>query len=306
MFNTIDLQIQTTTSDGKHTPAECVRMAKANGVHTIAITDHDTVAGIAEAVAMGQELGVRVIPGIEISIQEHGMHLLGLGIGPANPELLAELKKTAENRLKAARQMVENFQSDGFAVDWEDVAREAAGSAVVTRPHIVGAIMKRPENRKWLEGITTKHEFFQKYFTDESRYYVRASTITPSGAIALVHQAGGVAVWSHPPIPEFVGTCAELEKFLQELIGHGLDGLELLGPFLTEADFHCLEGLASRYRLLVTAGSDFHEARPPTDEPWPHSATTIGDYPTFGRSLDGIVPSLERAMAERRRVAGPQ
>lgn len=302
-MNPIDLQIQTMASDGAHTPAECVTMAKENGVHTIAITDHDTVAGVAEAVAAGAELGVRVIPGIEISIQEHGMHLLGLGIDPAHPEFLAELKKSAENRLKAAKHMVENFQSDGFAVDWEDVVREAEGSAVVTRPHIVGAITKRPENRAKLEGITTKHEFFQKYFTDQSPYYVRVSTITPRDAIALVHGAGGVAVWSHPTIPEFVGKCVELEAFLKELIGHGLDGLELFGPFLTEADFNCLEELAGRYHLLATAGSDFHEARPPSDEPWPRSATTIGDYPTYGRSFGGILPALDRAIAERRTVA---
>ena len=76
-MNPFDLQIQTTASDGKHSPRECVKMAKENGVLAVAITDHDTVAGVAEAVAAGRELGVRVIPGIEISIQEHGMHLLG-------------------------------------------------------------------------------------------------------------------------------------------------------------------------------------------------------------------------------------
>ena len=301
-MNSIDLQIQTTTSDGKHTPTECVRMAKQNGVHTIAITDHDTVAGVAEAMAAGQELGVRVIPGIEISIQEHGMHLLGLGIDIENPALAAVFKQAAENRLNAATQMVENFQKGGFVVDWKDVLAEAGGSSVITRPHIVGAIMKRPENQKWLEGITTKHEFFQKYFTDQSPYYVRASTITPQAAIALVRGAGGVAIWSHPPVPEFVGRCDALETFLKELIGYGLDGAELLGPFLTEADFHCLEELAGRYRLLVTAGSDFHEAKPPTGEPWPRSATTIGDYPTYGRSLDGILERLGAAMEARRRA----
>ena len=197
--------------------------------------------------------------------------------------------------------MVKRFQNGGWVVEWEDVLRESGGSSVIARPHIVGAIMKRPENRDRLEGITTKHDFFEKYFTDKSPYHVRASTITPSDAITLVHGAGGVAVWSHPPIPEFVGNCPALEIFLKELIGYGLNGLELFGPSLTEADFVCLEKLASRYDILVTAGSDFHEARPPSTEPWPRSATTIGDYPTFGRSLEGILPSLERAMAERRR-----
>ncbi len=304
-MNPFDLQIQTTASDGKHTPRACVAMAKQNGVHTIAITDHDTVAGVPEALAAGRELGVRVIPGVEISLHEHGTHLLGLGIDIQDRSLLDVLRQAAANRLDAAKQMVENFQRDGFAVDWEDVLDEAGGSSVITRPHIVSAIMKRPENSSKLEGISTKHDFFQKYFTDTGPYYVRASQINPREAIGLVHQAGGVAVWSHPPVPDFVGKCGELGAFLKELIACGLDGLELFGPSLSDADAACLAALAGRYQLLVTAGSDFHEALPPTDKPWPRSATAIGEYPTYGRSLEGMLERFDAAMAERRRpVAG--
>lgn len=300
----IDLQIQTTASDGKHAPAECVRMAHANGVHTVAITDHDTVGGIAEATAAGGELGVRIVPGIEISIQEHGMHLLGLGIDIGNAALGGALRQAAENRFAAARQMVSLFQKSGFAVDWEDVLREAASASLITRPHIVSAIMKRSENKAKLEGIVTKHDFFQKYFTDQSPHYVRASTITPADAIRLVQGAGGAAVWSHPPIPDFAGDCAGLESFLKELIAHGLDGIELFGPFLTEADMACLETLAARYHLITTAGSDFHEAYDPVDKTWPRSAATVGEFPTFGRTLDAehIIAALDARFAERRVV----
>lgn len=301
----IDLQVQTTASDGKHSPAECVRMAKQNGVHVMAITDHDTVAGVAEATAAGQALGVRIIAGVEISIAEPSMHLLGLGIDPAHIPLCTALNQAAENRVAAAKQMVEKFRQGGFAVDWVDVAAEAGSAAVVARPHIVGAIMKRPENAAKLEGITTKHEFFQKYFGDDSPYYVRASSLAPADAIVLIHGAGGIAVWSHPPIPGLVGQCAALEERLSMLRGFGLDGLELFGPFLTEADFHCLEGLVDRYHLLATAGSDFHEALPLTEALWPRSATTIGDYPTYGRSLAGIIPALDAVLARRRIAFSP-
>ncbi|MBI4132124.1 MAG: PHP domain-containing protein [Candidatus Sungbacteria bacterium] len=298
----IDFQIQTTASDGRHTPAECVRMAKANGVFVLAITDHDTVAGIVEAAAAGNELGVRVIPGIEISIQEHGMHLLGLGIDPDDPALGAALERAAGNRLAAAREMVKKFQKDGWTVEWEDVLREGAGAAVVTRPLIVSAIMKRPENKARLEGIATKHDFFQKFFQDTGPYYVRASTFSPAEAIQLVQGAGGVAVWSHPPIPDFVGDCGGLEAFLKELITHNLDGIELFGPFLTEADMACLEALARRYRLIITAGSDFHEAYDPAGAGWPRSAAAIGEFPTFGRTLDAdaMIAALDARIAERR------
>ncbi|MDP3727139.1 MAG: PHP domain-containing protein [bacterium] len=297
----IDFQIQTTASDGKHAPAECVRMAKANGVRTIAITDHDTVGGVAEAMAAGAELGVRVIPGIEISIQEHGMHLLGLGIDTGNRALGDAMARAARNRLAAARQMTENFKRDGWAIEWEDVLHESAGAALVTRPHIVSAIMARPENRERLAGVVTKHDFFEKFFQDTSPYYVRASTITPSDAIRLVQEAGGVAVWSHPPIPDFVGDCEALESFLRKLISYGLDGIELFGPFLTEIDAVCLERLAAAHGLLVSAGSDFHEAYNPAGASWPRSASTIGEFPTFGRALDAdaIIAAFDSLLARR-------
>src|SRR3989344_4311680 len=300
-MNPFDLQIQTTASDGAHTPSECVAMAKENGVTATAITDHDTVAGVAEAVAAGIELGVRVIPGIEISIQEHGMHLLGLGIDVQHPSLLDAMRQAAENRLAATKQMTENFRQGGFAVEWEDVLREARASAVITRPHIVSAIMKRPENREKLEGIRTKQEFFERYFTDESPYYVPASTLTPTAAIEIVHGAGGVAVCSHPPIPDFAGNCPALGEFLVELISHGLDGIELFSPSHAEADVACLEALAARHGLLTTGGSDFHERHDRTHEPWPRSASTIGDFPTYGRPLAGMLEALDRAI-ERRRI----
>lgn len=297
-----DFQIQTTASDGVHSPAACVAMAKENGVETIAITDHDTVAGVAEAITAGAELRVRVIPGIEISIQEHGMHLLGLGIETTNQPLAEALAQAAANRLAAAREMVENFNKGGFAIDWEDVLAKAGASAVVTRPHIAAAIMARSENREKLEGIATKYEFFQRYFTDQSPYYVRASTINPEQAISLVHGAGGIAVWSHPPIPDFVGKCADLEQFLIQLISHGLDGLELFGAFLTEGDLICLESLVSRHHLLATAGSDFHERREFTNASWPRSAVMIGEFPTWGRDPSGIPQAIEAAIARRRMI----
>ena len=213
--------------------------------------------------------------------------------------LISALRQAAQNRFSASKQMVENFKRDGFAVDWEDVLREAGQAAVITRPHIVSAIMKRPENKDKLEGVLTKHDFFEKYFSDFGPYYVRASTITPRQAIELAHGAGGIAVWSHPTIPDFVGNCPELEKFLKELISCGLDGLEVFGPSLTEGDVACLEKMSERYNMVRSAGSDFHERYDPAGKPWPRSASTIGEFPTFGRSLDGILESVEAAIDAR-------
>lgn len=298
-MNNLDLQIQTTASDGKHSPTECVQMAKANGVHTIAITDHDTVAGVAEALRVGKELGVRVIPGIEMSVAEHGMHLLGLGIDIKNETLLAALKKFAEGRIWGAQQMTENLKKAGFVVEWEDVMREATG-AVVARPHIAAAVMKRPENRGKLGGIERKGDFIERFLSNTSPSYVHRTQIGAGDAIALMHNTGGVIFWSHPPIPDFVGQCGELEQFLQELILLGLDGMELLNPAHGEDDVRCIEALVARYKLLASAGSDFHERYNPTGETWPRSASTVGDYPTYGRSTEGMVKALDGAVTLRR------
>lgn len=297
-LHSFDFQIQTTASDGKHSSAECVRMAKQNGLHTIAITDHDTVAGVAEAMAEGEKLGVKVIPGIEISADEHHMHILGFGVDIHNPLLLASLAKSTAARRERAKEMVGRLAADGFSITWADVMAEAKGD-VIARPHIVEAILKHPENKQKLGGVTTKGEFFKQFFGDNSKYYVYHPNISAKDAIHMIHDAGGIAIWSHPPIPDFLGKCQELEDFLKDLMGWGLDGLEAIGPFLTASDAECLDDLAKHYKLLCTAGSDFHEVADPGDKPWPRSAATIGEFPTYGYSLEGIVEGLLVAIRER-------
>ncbi len=296
-----DLQIQSTASDGKHTPRECVEMAKTNGLHTIAITDHDTVGGVAEALIAGQELGVRVIPGIEMTAEEHNIHLLGFGIDVAHPPLVAAMEKFAEGRMVGAQEMVQRLQAD-FVVPWEDVLEKAKG-AVITRPHIVDVILAHPENKVKLGGVSTRHEFFRQFFSDASKYYVHRSHVSAKEAIGLLHDAGGVAVWSHPPIPDFMDNCVALEEFLRELISYDIDGIERFGPSLTTANVTCLETLAARYHLLITGGSDFHERYDPAGKPWPRSAAAIGEFPAYGRSLEDILPALDAAMAKRQNIA---
>ena len=294
-----DLQIQTTASDGKHTPTECVRMAKENGCRTIAITDHDTVTGVAEAMREGEKLGVKIIPGIEITAEDHHMHILGFGIDIYQESLLKLLDTFVVARRERAKEMVERLRADGFSVTWDDVLAESHG-AVVGRPHIVDAILKRPENKQRLGGVSTKNDFFKQFFTDTSKYYVHHANISAEDTIRLIHDAGGVAIWSHPPIPQFSGKCREMEIFLRDLIGWGVDGVEALGPSLTADDAACLDRLANEYHLLRTAGSDFHEVSSPSDKLWPRSAATIGEYPIYGYSTEGIVEALERAIGDRR------
>lgn len=329
MGNTFDLQIQSTASDGKHAPAEIVAMARDLGIRVIALTDHDTVVGVAEALATGAEQGVRVIPGIEISVEERGAHILGYGIDIHNADLLRALEESKQGRIAGARQMVENLRVAGFAIEWEDVARQATGD-VVARPHLARAVLGRPENRAMLGDIATSHDFIERYLTDESPYYVRRAHIIARDAIALIHGAGGVAVWSHPAVhfhpvrskspkataaaPEAQrtsngvrGNYEELEKFLNNLIGWGIDGLEAFNPSHTEDDAEFLQGLAVKYRLLRTAGSDFHEAgnHPSDPESGLHSARTLGDFQTYGFTAEGIVEALDAAIARHKEAVQP-
>lgn len=306
-MNTIDLQIHTTASDGIHTPRDVAQMAAEQALRVIAITDHDTVDGVEEALRAGEELGVRVIPGIEMSVEENGAHILGYGIDYKNPELLAELEKFRQGRIEGAKKMVENLKNVGFFVEWEDVLREATGG-VVGRPHISRAVLNRPENKEKLGGISTVHDFIEAHLTDESPNYVKRAHISAAYAIALIHKAGGAAVWSHPAI-HFQNNPERLEKFLKELMGWGIDGVEVFNPAHSEDDVEFLQGLAAKYNLLRTAGSDFHEKDMgkkgvALEQGFVslRSANTVGDYETHGFSTEDIVAKLDDAMRRRKEV----
>lgn len=302
-MNTFDLQIQSAASDGKHTPAEIVRMAAERGVATIAITDHDTVAGVAEAVAVGTKSGVRVVPGIEMSVEEHGLHILGYGLDCANEKLLAALEESRQGRIAGAQQMVENLQRAGFAITWGDVLAQATG-AVVARPHLARAVLEHPENKPKLAGISTSHDFIEAFLLDDSPNYVRRAHISAQDAMGLIRGAGGIAIWSHPAI-HFRNDPDGLERMLQQLIEWGIKGMEVFNPSHTEDDVEYLEGLITKYQLLRTAGSDFHEARPSVrDAQGLHAAEFIGDYETYGFSTEEIIQKLDEAMNSIQHIVG--
>jgi len=295
-MNTFDLQIQTTASDGTHTPADVVAMAKENNLSVIAITDHDTVGGVEEAFAAAKDSGVRVISGIEMSVEEHGLHILGYGVDYTNSMLLAKLEEFKEGRIQGAKQMVENLKKAGFIVDWSDVEKEATGS-VFARPHLARAVLKRPENKEKLGAVANVHDFIDMYLSNESPNYVHRSHISAKDAIALMSNAGGVAVWSHPAI-HFRNDYDGLEKWLQEMIPWGIRGLETFNPSHTEDDAEFLQVLCSTYHLLRTAGSDFHEkAEHHADSvSGLHSARRLGDYEIYGFAVDDIIAHLDEAM----------
>jgi len=295
-MNTIDLQIQTTASDGKHSPADIISMAQERNLKVIAITDHDTVGGVQEALDAVAGTNLHVIPGIEMSAEEHGLHILGYGIDYTDAGLLKELEGFKQGRVEGAKQMVENLKHAGFVLEWHDVEQEATGS-VFARPHIARAILKRQENKQKLGSISNVHDFIEMYLSNESPHFVHRSHISVKDAIALIRNVGGVAVWSHPAI-HFRQDYDGLEKWLGEMIGWGIQGLEVCNPSQSEDDAEFLQGLCSTRGLLRTMGSDFHEKGDHAADSLTglHSARFVGDYDTYGFTTDDIISQLDGAM----------
>ncbi|MEK9194772.1 MAG: PHP domain-containing protein [Patescibacteria group bacterium] len=303
-MNTIDLQIQTTASDGKHSPADIISMAQERNLEVIAITDHDTVDGVQAAIDAAVGTNIRVIQGIEMSAEEHGLHILGYGIDYTNMGLLKKFEEFKQGRIEGAKQMIENLKRAGFVVDWHDVEQEATGS-VFARPHIARAILKRQENKEKLGSISNVHDFIEMFLSNESPHYVHRSHISIKDAIALICGVGGVAVWSHPAI-HFRQDYDGLEKWLGQMIGWGIQGLEVCNPSQSEDDAEFLQGLCVANNLLRTAGSDFHEKGEHPVDPITgfHSARNVGDFETYGFAMDDIISKLDEAIQIARSARG--
>lgn len=304
-MNFFDLQITSSVSDGRHPPQELIKFAENAGVFTVSLTDHDTVDGVFEAIHAGEALGVRVISGIEMSVAEESVyHLLGYGVDHTLPFFTEKLGDILQKRIEGVKTMMNRLKdNEGFVVTWEDVVNEIPGSKSITSLHVVRAIMRRPENKEKLMDVT-KQEFYQRYLSRSGPNYVHKEHITVKDAVGLIHDAGGVAVWSHPilqfRIPE--RKYAKLEETLQELLKIGIDGIEVFSSAHSEDDVEFLYELSQKYNLLRTGGSDFHDAGEHIRDPETglHSADTIGDFETYGFDTSDIILRLDEAIAARK------
>lgn len=299
--NPIDLQIHSNKSDGKYAPADLVMRAKNIGLHTIALTDHDTVAGVREAVKKGSEIGVRIVPGIEMSCNflHHGFHLLGFGIDDADPTLLSALARFQEDRVRRAEEMVENLLKDGFLISMKEVRAFAEGS--IARPAIAEALLMHPENKqKFGDDAYDISTVIRKFLVEGKPAYVEREHIAIKDAIQLIHNSGGIAVWSHPAI-HLDRDVKKIENVLSVLIEQRLDGIETFHPNYSEDETEFLNMLAGKYGIVRTAGSDFHRDVDSYHAGKDEGAAEPGGYNTYGFSLDDIVPHLDAAIQKRQR-----
>jgi len=246
----LDLHLHTTHSDGSLSPAEVLQLAHKAHVTALAITDHDIVSGIPDAIAVGAALGIEIIPGVEISscVGTSELHILGYCINWQDPELIRRLASLRESRHTRNPQIIERLRALGLDVTYEEV-RDLAGTDSVGRPHIARLLMDK-------QYVTSAKDAFDRYLAEGRPAYVARELPQPADAIAWIRAAGGVAVLAHPTWAKVSGE--GLTALLTTLKADGLGGIEVHYSTHTKRQTTEYLDLAKRLTLLVTGGSDFH------------------------------------------------
>jgi predicted metal-dependent phosphoesterase TrpH len=256
-----DLQSHSVESDGSLPPADVVAQAARSGIRLMALTDHDTVDGVEEALRAAREHGLRCSPAAELSSvsgEFEDLHVCGYELRHDDPELLATLADFRADRGRRIWAMADRLEELGFALDRSELrAREAAG-APLGRPHLADAVLAHPANAAKLraEGIDGKDTLFPPYLVPGASAYVARSRPTVEQAIEVIHAAGGVAVWAHPfwDIAERSTVLAALDRFTAA----GLDGVEAFYAAHDEEQTRALYAAARERGLLATGSADFH------------------------------------------------
>lgn len=242
----VDLHSHSTASDGALSPAAVVEAAHAAGLHALALTDHDTTGGIADAEAVGARLGVRIVPGSELSAldEDREVHILGLHVRPS-AAFEARLAAFRAMRVVRSERIVQALRGLGIDVTQEQVLAHAGGGAV-GRPHIARALVAAG-------AVRDLREAFDRYLGAGRPAYVAKELPSVADAVELIHDAGGLAFFAHPGRE---GTRERVER----LVRFGLDGLELRHPSHSPDDVARLQAFVDQYRLARSGGSDWHGA----------------------------------------------
>ena len=249
----VDLHTHTTASDGSYSPAELVRYAEEKELLAVAVTDHDTVAGVEEAVLEGMKCGIQVVPGVELStrLDDCDVHMTALFIDYKNKELLSRLEDMAVCRSERNFRMVDKLKEAGFQIDRNDLEKLGKGK-LLARGHIAQILIARGYAGNLREAL-------KKYLSKGTPGYVQKEVLSPEECIKLVHNAGGLIFVAHmhqidPDNPEHcIDVCSRL-------IEMGADGLETQYCEFNDWWREAAEAIAVRYGCLRSGGSDFHGA----------------------------------------------
>lgn len=245
----IDLHTHTVASDGSMTPGELVMHAASNGLSAIAITDHDTIDGISQALEQGRISGIEVIPGLEISVDfEPEMHILGYFSDKNYSNIKETLNMLREKREERNPKIVNKLRELGFDINIGEVRAEALGK-IVGRPHIAKVMV----NKGYSASIK---EVFEKYLSSGRPAYFKKNKLTPVDGIKEIKKAGGIPVLAHPLLLQ--RDYQKLDKIMETLVVDGLMGIEAIYAENSKEDTKNHIRLAKKYKLIITGGSDFH------------------------------------------------
>ena len=245
----VDLHMHSTASDGQYRPEELVRLAKNAGLDAMALTDHDTLSGLKEACETGQACGLCVIPGVELSAMEyHNLHILGYGFSPDSEELQELCAFVLSGRERHTSYTIKFLRNKGIYIDLEEVIA-LAGRAAVGRPHFARVMVEHGY-------VQNSREAFDRYLDTEEYHRVDRKKPPVQTCIETIRKAGGFAVLAHPYQLHLEPEA--LEEQVRLFQAYGLSGIECHYPKHTPEQQSYYLGLAQKYQLHVTAGSDFH------------------------------------------------
>ncbi|MBN2853234.1 MAG: PHP domain-containing protein [Clostridia bacterium] len=245
-----DLHIHSIHSDGTNTPGELVAIAKANGIKTIALTDHDTVDGLDDFLKETEKNGIRGIPGVEISTSVDGVRIHVLGYMPdrRNQKLNDFFSRISMARTENTRAILQaNIRRGTITYSWEEVQRHFPSKKWLCSSHVYEAMLKDGLYKDWSQWIP----FYYDYFSKKSGVYIDIDGFTSREAIEVIREAGGIAVVAHPKL-------IWNDSKLVELLDEGIQGIEAYYPEHTEKDTDNYLSFARKHQLLITGGTDWH------------------------------------------------
>jgi predicted metal-dependent phosphoesterase TrpH len=254
----LDLHVHTTASDGSWSPGQVVEGAVRARLDVIAVSDHDTTAGLTSAVARAAGDPIQIIPAVEMSSTFDGreLHLLGYFVDPTAPDLVAHEQHARGHRERRIRAMVDRLEDQGVSIAIDEVFRIAGPDrASVGRPHLARALVEAGY-------AATQAAAFDQWIGDDHPAFIPTDLASPWDALRIIDAAGGVAVWAHPPHDL-------VESLLPRLVQNGLRGLEVYRPKNHPDLVLRLERLARAHGLVMSGGSDWHG---------PESGTELGDF----------------------------
>ena len=259
-----DLQSHSTFSDGELEPASVVSEAAKAGVEVMALTDHDTVEGVSAAIAAGEREGVRVVPAVEISSVDDAreapveLHILGYLIDHASPEFQSTLGEFVDDRRRRTLRMADALRELGFRLDEESIQKRVSEGRSIGRVHVAEAALAPPENSARLkeERIDELGAFIRAYLVEGKAAFRMRETPTIAQAIAVIHAAGGVAIWAHP-FWDFSDQ-AEVSATIERFNSLGIDGVEAFYVTHTREQTDLIVERCNALELLMTGSADFH------------------------------------------------